>query len=522
MSQSDSIKETAINEPIPHAPPATTSRGAMMVLLAAFLGWMFDGLEMGIFPLVSRPSLMDLIPNATEKDIGYWHGIVDALFLGGAALGGLVFGYLGDKIGRVRAMSLSILVYSLFTGFCYFAQAPWQIGALRFIAAVGMGGEWSLGVALVMEVWPAKARPMLAGIIGAASNVGFLLIGFIAFLFPVNHENWRWIMLAGAAPALLTFLIRLFVPESEKWQESQKHGPTAPLKEAFTGRTAGSMWLAIVFASVALLGTWGAVQKIPAWVGNLPVASQFGLTAKDGVLLAIEGKAEANGFAVQQVGSGSSAAGAGIQPGDLITRVNDAAVTTDVAIRTVLLGKKPADEVSLQVMRAGATLAVPVRLDRWLPDERAKATCTMLMAIGAIVGCLIAPLIGAVLGRRPAYFLLCLSSLIVCAFLFRGWDRYGNSFMVMAFLAGGTSAAFYGWLPLYLPELFPTRVRATAQGIAFNFGRIFAAAGALMGAKLVDWWGDYGQMAAAISLIYIVGMIVIWFAPETKGRPLPE
>jgi MFS transporter, SHS family, sialic acid transporter len=415
----------------PEGSPPAGSRGMWMVLLAAFLGWMFDGLEMGIFPQVARPSLANLMPGAGEGQIGYWHQVIDALFLTGAALGGLVFGYLGDKIGRVRAMTFSILVYSLFTGLCFFAAAPWQIGALRFVSAIGMGGEWALGVALVMEVWPSKARPLLAGVIGAASNVGFLLISFLCYVFPVRPDNWRWVMLAGAAPALLTFFIRIFVPESERWQEAQKKGPTAPLREAFTGKTAAVMWLSIIFASVALLGTWGAVQKIPAWVGNLP-------------------------------------------------------------------GGRAADNPS------------------------AKAVAGMLLAAGAILGCLIAPLMGAKLGRRPAYFLLCLASLVACSLLFRGFDRVNAGFWLMTFIVGGISAAFYGWLPLYLPELFPTRVRATAQGIAYNFGRIFAAAGALAGGKLVSIWGDYGRMAAALSLIYVAGMVLIWLAPETKGKPLPE
>src|SRR5688572_29748549 len=150
---------------------------------------MFDGLEMGIFPLIARPALQEMQAGAgivSEGFVGQWMGIITALFLVGAAFGGLVFGWLGDRIGRVRAMSLAILVYSLFTGLCYFVETPLQLGILRFIAALGMGGEWSLGVALVAEVWPEKYRPLLAGIIGAAANVGFILIAIIAVIFPIT------------------------------------------------------------------------------------------------------------------------------------------------------------------------------------------------------------------------------------------------------------------------------------------------------------------------------------------------
>ena len=145
-----------------------------MVLLAGFLGWMFDGMEMGIFPLVARPALqqMQLLSGAIEEGfVQHWMGIITGLFLLGAACGGLIFGWIGDRVGRVKAMTWSILCYSLFTGLCYFAAQPWQLGACRFVAALGMGGEWGLGVALVMEVWPENKRPLMAGLIGAAANL---------------------------------------------------------------------------------------------------------------------------------------------------------------------------------------------------------------------------------------------------------------------------------------------------------------------------------------------------------------
>ena len=127
------------------------------------------------------------------------------------------------------------------------------------------------------------------------------------------------------------------------------------------------------------------------------------------------------------------------------------------------------------------------------------------------------------LGRRPAYFALCLGSLLVCAYLFRFVNAYGVEFLVMVFLAGGVTAAFYGWLPLYLPELFPTRVRATAQGVAFNSGRLLAALGAWQMGELMSFFDkSYAKAGATITLIYIVGMFVIWLAPETKDRPLPD
>jgi len=400
-----------------------------LVLTAAFLGWMFDGLEMGIFPLVARPALQDLLNVTSDELVGLWMGRITALFLIGAACGGLVFGWLGDRIGRVRAMILSVLAYSIFTGCCYLATSPWHLGFFRFMAALGMGGEWSLGVALVMECWPEKHRPLLSGAIGAASNVGYALIALVGLQFPVTRESWRWVMLAGAVPALLTLFIARYVPESERWKASVKQGAAHPLREIFSGALWKRTWLAIAFASIALIGTWGSVQWLPLWADKL----------------------------------------------------------TGGQVHT------------------------------------AKALTQILSAVGAIIACLIAPILGGKIGRRPVYFLLCLASLGSCAFLFRCVTEYNALFLIMVFVVGGVTAAFYGWLPLYLPELFPTRVRATGQGISYNFGRILAAFGALQMGQLMGYFGgSYAKAGATISLVYVLGMVLIWFAPETKGQPLPE
>src|SRR5882757_3983539 len=166
----------------------SSSRRNVLTLLAAFLGWLFDGFEMGMFPLIGQPALKDLLhthaPTAAALDIlvNQWFGAIIAVFLVGAASGGVLFGWLGDKIGRVRAMALSIFTYAIFTGLCGFAHEAWQITALRFIASLGMGGEWSLGVALVNEVWSAKSRAVTAGLIGAAANVGYLLAAVLSMV----------------------------------------------------------------------------------------------------------------------------------------------------------------------------------------------------------------------------------------------------------------------------------------------------------------------------------------------------
>lgn len=414
----------------PMSAPVVSAHTLRLTLAAAFMGWMFDGLEMGLFPLVARPALQQM-QGGTVNDafVGHWMGVITAAFLLGAAVGGLVFGWLGDRVGRVRALSLSVLTYSIFTGLAYFAQTPWHLALTRFCAALGMGGEWSLGVALVMEVWPERSRPMLAGIIGAAANVGFALIALIGLFFSVTVHSWRWVVLVGALPALLTFFIRQFVPESERWQHAAAAAPSRPVREIFAPGLRRVTLLATGLTAIVLIGTWGTVQWIPLWADQLT---------------------------------------GGAQP-------------------------------------------------------QAKAWTGLLAGLGAITGCLGGAWAGGRFGRRITYFGMCLGSLVSCALLFRGGLGYGAGFLLLTFLVGAMTASFFGWLPLYLPELFPTRVRATAQGLAYNAGRVLAAGGAVqMGTLMRQFDGSYARAGAVITLVYALGLGLIWFAPETKGRTLPE
>jgi SHS family sialic acid transporter-like MFS transporter len=229
--------------------PAVSSRGRNLALLAALLGWMFDGMEMGLFPLVGNDALRDLLgDSAPQPEVDIWFKIALACFLVGAATGGVVFGWLGDKVGRVRAMTISVLLYSLCSGFSAASASPLQLAILRFLGALGMGGEWTLGVALVMEIWPNTSRAWLAGWIGAFGNFGYSICGSIAFLLNKTspgelnnlladiglpshlaasltaHGYWRLLMLVGAIPALMTLFIRLFVPESERWLREKAGG----------------------------------------------------------------------------------------------------------------------------------------------------------------------------------------------------------------------------------------------------------------------------------------------------------
>ena len=488
-----------------------------MTLLAAFLGWLFDGFEMGLFPLIGQPALRDLLgAGASPEETGKWFASIIAVFLVGAASGGVVFGWLGDKIGRVRAMSLSILTYAIFTGLCGFATEAWHVAALRFVASLGMGGEWSLGVALVNEIWPGKSRTLIAGLIGAAANIGYLLVAVLSMVllsfiasakgfvlgFGLPHDlteqlfansAWRFLMMSGALPALLVFFVRLFVPESEKWKDEDERGAT-------------SHW-----ASVDLIGVLGgsaaALAIIWAW-------SPLGVKPWLATLITFGGLAVALGgylYPVRQY----------------LRRAESSGSLTAVRARA-----------TVKMMLFGAGLAAVALLGTWGstqwasrwalelepdPAKHAKEWTLFWVSAGAIVGTMLAALAAGKFGRRITYAVLCLASIGGALLLYQTNDHYSTYFLICTFIAGACTASFYGFFPLYLPELFPTAVRATGQGFAFNFGRIVAAIGGLQTANLMGLFGgSFPKAASLMAAIYLIGIGIIWLGPETKGQPLPE
>lgn len=503
-----------------------------MAFIAAFLGWMFDGFEIGLFPLVAQPALKEMLPDAHEKVIGNWIGVMTAAFLVGAATGGVVFGWLGDRIGRVRAMSISILTYAIFSGLCGVVAAPWQLFLFRFVASMGMGGEWSLGVSLVMEIWPNKSRGWLAGLIGAAANVGFVLVAVISlwllnvdesWLRSLRLSHWRLLALSGALPALLTFLVRLFVPESQRWLEEHGKGST---KQWSTGDL-----LAVVggaTAAVGLVSLWALDDLLQI---QLPMVVRIGGTLV-GLVVAYFGYTYPVRRFLQRSMALADDAGASEvwTPKKVLGRMLIGATLSGVALlgtwaslqnAAPWAGKLEEHRITVENPQLTAEEIKPL-VEK--PAAVARAYTQISSGIAAIVFTILAALLGNWAGRRISYLILCVTSLGSALLFFQFNDAFDTKFLATVFLAGGLTASFYGWLPLYLPELFPTKVRAFGQGFAFNFGRILAAVGALQFSYLMRnvFDGSYPKACTVLSFIYVIGMLVIWLAPETHKQELPE
>jgi MFS family permease len=408
------------------------------ILVAVFLGWMFAGMEMSLMIPATRPAIQAFVyvqGGGEKADVVQMEVLADqwlsrfiAAFLLGAAAGGALFGWLGDRAGRVKAMATSILCYSAITGVGYFANTPDQLLVLRFFACLGIGGMWPTGVALVAEALPRVSRPMSAGLIGTAANVGFLILGLLMLYHPIKPESWRWLLLLGAAPVILGCAVWAWLPESPQWTAQKRHPipqhDTTPLASVFRPPLLRSTTLGIVLGTIPLLGGWASGQRLVPWAGQ--VAEQSGV-------------------------------------------------------------------------------------------QDLKAITQTVWACGAVLGSLLGGWVASSIGRRLSYFLMSLGSLGLSVYTFLMLNPADAGFRWAAFALGFAGTMFFGWLPYFLPELFPTRVRATGIGVSYNFGRILSAVAVLSSTVLSAWFqGDIARMGAATSLIYAAGLLLAWFIPADR------
>jgi len=238
---------------------------------AAWLGWLFDGLDMHLYTLVATPFVAELLAvDRKDPAVGQHASWIQAAFLVGWALGGGFFGRLGDRLGRSRALVLTILTYAMFTGLSFFAQTWWHLLIFRFLAALGIGGEWAVGAALLSETWPRNWRPWLAAVLQSAVNLGVMLASFSVFVlagFPP-----RTVFLIGVAPALLVLWIRRHVPETEGWHaaKAQSRDNEPGILDLFRGSVRRITWLTLLVCAFSLSGHWAFMFWCSQHLRNLP------------------------------------------------------------------------------------------------------------------------------------------------------------------------------------------------------------------------------------------------------------
>ncbi len=225
--------------------------------IAAWLGWLFDGLDMHLYTLVATPFVAILLGVGQKEDaVGYYGSIIQAAFLVGWALGGGFFGRIGDRIGRAHALNLTILTYALFTGLSFLAQTWWHLMICRFLAALGIGGEWAVGASLLSETWPRRWRPWIAAVLQSAVNIG-VMVAMVAGLLLKNAPH-RCVFLVGILPALLVVWIRRAVPEPEEWHAArvQAKQDVPGIVDLFRGKVLRTTVLTILVCSLSLSAHW--------------------------------------------------------------------------------------------------------------------------------------------------------------------------------------------------------------------------------------------------------------------------
>ena len=437
------------------------------VLTVAALGWLFDCLDQQLFNLARKPAMETLLATADAaadpKAVDFFGGLSTCIFLAGWATGGLIFGVVGDRIGRAKTMMITILIYSLCTGLSAISQGFWDFAFYRFITGLGVGGEFAVGVALVAEVMPDRARPYALGLLQALSavgNFGAALIGIglgqMQLLTETGKiagwEPWRWKFVIGALPAVLALVIRAGLKEPEKWKEMKA-------KAARTGES---------------LGGYGALFADPRWRKNAII----------GMLLACAGVIGLWGIGFFAI--------------DLQ--------------RSVL--KKTFEAQGL----TGRDLAG--RLTVW------SGIASMMIQVGAFAGMMLAARICQRLGRRPFFAIFFTAAMLATAMVFRYLDDISDFWWMLPIMGFFQLSLFAGYA-IYFPELVPTRLRSTGTSFCYNVGRFAAASGPFLLGQLSStvFAGSPEPMRPAgllMCLVFLLGLAVLPFAPETKGRPLPE
>ncbi|MFP6621707.1 MAG: MFS transporter [Pirellulaceae bacterium] len=441
------------------------TRYQWLVLFIASAGWAFDVFEGQIFVASMREAMPSLLGVGKEHElVSKWNDWAFGSFLLGGAFGGVLFGILADRIGRSKTMVLTILFYSLFTCVTALAQSPGQMVALRFLVAMGVGGEWAVASAMVAEVMPKRSRPIMSSIFHASSVFGTLMAAGVGATIVGNPglgaSAWRWGFAIGVVPALLTLLIRWKLKDPEQWIKARElakqdaNQKTGRLIELFQGEQLRSTLVGVSLASIGLVTFWG---------GHI-----YGKNA-------LLRHAQQQALATEQV-----PADAGKETKQAAYKVHDKEI-------------KQAEMLSMTLNTLGGGLG--------------------LVFFGTI---------STRLGRKKAFILYHVVAFLLMIFLFKGLIAnqasalaLGITLPVFGFFTLGMHAGY----AVYFPELYPTRLRSTGAGFCFNMGRL-ATAAAFFGFGYVAITAE--DKALLLSPLYLLGAIIILFGRETNQEDLPE
>lgn len=436
-----------------------------LVLVVASLGWVFDIFEGQVFVASMRDAMPQLLGAAADdKIVATWNNYALASFLLGGAFGGIFFGMLSDKIGRSKTMIITILFYSVFTCITAFANAAWQMVALRFLVAMGVGGEWAVASAMVAEVMPKRSRPVMSSIFHASSVFGTLMavaVGyFIISAKPWGDDTWRLGFLIGILPALLVVVIRWKMKEPEQWKQAKEREKqdatqvTGSIPELFNSTNIRNTFVGVSLATIGLVTFWGSH-----------------IYGKNALLRAAE---------------------------------NNILTTAGIAA-----GADPDVKKAVLSDHTGET-------------KRAEMISMCLNTMGGGLGLVLFGWISNMLGRKGAFVFYHAGGFAMAMLMFLVLIPNNASEVLLWFVLpvfGFLTLGMHAGYAVYFPELFPTRLRGTGTGFCFNAGR-FGTAAAMMIAAQMEWKSE--ETALYVAPLYLVGIFVTLLARETRGAELPD
>ncbi|MCI0358270.1 MAG: MFS transporter [Planctomycetaceae bacterium] len=438
-----------------------------LVLAIASLGWIFDVFEGQVFVASMNEAMPSLLPPGTPPEsIQLYNNVALGAFLAGGALGGVLFGALGDRIGRARTMVLTILMYSLFTCLTAFAQTWWQVAVLRFLVALGVGGEWAVASAMVAEVFPPRARAWSGAIFHGSSVFGtYLAVAAGTWIVANPALGWRWGFAVGALPALLTIWIRWQLREPETWERDRAQ------------RTAAA--------------------------GNLPAATKQAGRLRDLFAPTIASRTLL-GFSLAVIGL-ATFWGVHIYGKDFLLH--------RARTRAELLAGLAAEAPASARQAAWQTHQTSIK--------RAEMWGMFLTTTGGGLGLLAFGPVCEWLGRRMAFVVFHAGGLVMGLVLFQTHYRYSDAALAgLLVLFGFWTLGMHAGYAIYFPELFPTRLRSLGAGFCFNFARFTTAVMLVVSGWLQQSGVSFETSGTALSFLFLAGAAIAWLGPETKGTTL--
>lgn len=556
------------------------------VFIVAALGWLFDTMDQQLFTLARMPAMRDLIPDGPNKEaqVQIYGGYATAVFLVGWATGGIFFGMLGDRWGRAKVMLWTILIYSLCTGLSAFSIGFWDFAFYRFLTGLGVGGEFAVGVSLVAEVMPNKARPYALGLLQALSAVGNVTAALVSIglgsleqtgvvgsfeIQGIRMTAWRLMFMIGTVPALLAIVIRSRLKEPETWQKAVK---------TKAGQATGSLFaifahpvyrhnaiVGLALATSGVIGLWGIgffSSDLTRLVFNRSFKAEYRTAGEDkkdqqlvvnlmkspeGIDEAIAKKLRPNSL-LGFTGDDKVAKDADVQvivEAMFALRKEKAEVNVDSILAQIdktLLdkpnGKPQADtdkgrrksylSANVEAVDLNKQIAATIQRGKDLDGRLTfwSGMNSLMLNFGAFFGIYGFGLMTQRLGRRVAFGISFVLAAVATAGFFNFLSKPSDLFW-MSPIMGFCQLSLFGGYAIYFPELFPTRLRSTGISFCYNVARYIAALGpTLLGLLTGVVFKDYPEpmRAAGITMcaVFAIGVLVLPFAPETRGQPLPE